>query len=72
MQLHARLLLQLVNHGKQIARLGIASWTKYSHPALRRSSGGGVQFFEANGRLDVVAQNSFTVSTSRHLKKSPR
>ena len=41
MQLHARLLLQLVNHRKQIARLGIAIWTKHTHQALRRRSGGG-------------------------------
>src|SRR6478609_337600 len=57
MQADAGTLLQVANHAEKIPGLGIATRSEHADQALGRCAGGFAELLEADGCLDVVAQN---------------
>lgn len=51
--------LQRRNHAQQMPSVRIALGAEHPHQALRRCSGGLAQCMEAEGRIDVIAQDRF-------------
>jgi hypothetical protein len=57
LQMEPALLLQVAEHGEEVARLRIAARTEHAHEALGRRAGGAAERLEADRRIDVVAQD---------------
>jgi hypothetical protein len=57
LQVNVLLLLQVMDHCKQVARLGITFWTEHTHEALARFVEDLGEFLEPNRRVDVVTQH---------------
>src|SRR5450759_3910640 len=55
--MHARLLLQIADHAEKVLGLRVAARTKHTDQALRRRASCYPEFFKADRRLDVVAQD---------------
>ena len=55
-KLDALVLLNAADDVKQVAGLGIAIRPEHAHEAFGRLVGEGTQFFEADGRVDVVPE----------------
>jgi hypothetical protein len=51
------LLLQVAEHGEEVARLRIAARAEHAHEALGRRPGGAAERLEADRGVDVVAQH---------------
>jgi hypothetical protein len=59
-QVNALLLLQVLDHRKQVARLGITFWPKHTHETLARSAEDLREFLVRDRRIDIVAQHRLT------------
>jgi hypothetical protein len=51
------LLLQVTEHGEQVAGLGIAARPEHAHQALGRPAGSAAQLLETDRRVDMIAQD---------------
>src|SRR5215831_8677346 len=56
-ELHARSLLQIADHAEKILGLRVTAGPEHADQAFGRRASCGPEFFEADGRLDVVAQD---------------
>ena len=55
----ALLLLQILDHRKQVARLGITFWPEHTHETLARFVEDVGELLEPDRRIDIVAQHCF-------------
>ena len=55
--MNALLLLQILNHRKQVTRLGITFWPEHAHEALARLVEDLGEFLEPDRRIDIVTQH---------------
>ena len=58
--MNALLLLQVSDHRKQVARLGITFWPKHMHETLARFAEDLREFLVPDRRIDIVAQHRLT------------